>query len=367
MAVGVGAAVGLSTSRRSMVGAAAPPVSPASLPVAPPAPVASVPLATASVPVVPPAPKSPEPLATATSIPPAPPTTTPPAPPSPAPAAAPAEPGPSFDIVRVAPDGSTVLAGRAAPGAAVTVQEAGRTVGTTTTDARGAWVMVPDAKLPPGAGELTVTAKSPDGKAVASDTPVLVVVPTPATPAQPAPPVLALLAPPAAPSRVLQAPAGAPAAQRLGLGTVDYDEHGAIRFSGTAPPEAPVRAYVDDHPVGDATADPAGRWAMSPPREVAPGLHELRLDQLTPQGQVANRVALPFKREELAQAQVSEGQVVVQPGQNLWRLARRSYGAGIRYTLIFLANRDQIRDVNLIYPGQVFATPGAAPAATTTH
>ncbi len=51
----------------------------------------------------------------------------------------------------------------------------------------------------------------------------------------------------------------------------------------------------------------------------------------------------------------------MQPGQNLWRLARRAYGAGIRYTVIFLANRDQIRDARLIYPGQVFATPGAHP------
>ena len=260
------------------------------------------------------------------------------------------------------------MAGRAAPGTAVTVQEAGRTVGQATTDSRGAWVMVPDAKLPPGAAELTLTAKAQDGKAATAEAPVLVVVPTPPTPSQPvqpAAPVLALLTPPAAPSRLLQAPPGATPGQRLGLGTVDYDDHGAIRFSGTAPPEAPVRAYVDNSPVGDATADPAGRWAMSPPREVEPGVHELRLDQLTPQGKVANRVELPFKREDLAQAQVGEGQVVVQPGQNLWRLARRSYGAGIRYTLIFLANRDQIRDANLIYPGQVFATPGAIiPAAS---
>ncbi len=283
---------------------------------------------------------------------------------------------PSFDIVRVAPDGSTVIAGRAAPGTAVTVQEAGRTVGQARADSRGAWVMVPAEKLPPGAGELTLSSREPDGHSVAADAPVLVIVPTPPAPASPAVaaqsappplpqlPALALLAPPAGPSRLLQAPAtaAAPAAagRKLGLDTVDYDEHGAIRFSGTAPPDAPVRAYVDNGSVGDAKADTQGHWAMSPPAEVQPGLHELRLDQLTPQGQVASRVELPFKRETLAQAQVADGQVIVQPGQNLWRLARRAYGAGIRYTIIFLANRDQIRDARLIYPGQVFATPGAA-------
>ncbi len=323
-AIGVGAAVGLSTSRQTP---------------AAPAPTNLPPARTQSAALLP-APTRP----------------------------APTTPGsPSFDIVRVAPDGSSVLAGRAAPGASVTVQDAGRTVGEATADARGAWVITPQTKLPPGAAELTLTSKAPDGHAVTADAPVLVVVPTPSTPAQPAPPALALLTPPAAPSRLLQAPPGAAPGQQLGLGTVDYDEHGAIRFSGTAPPEAPVRAYVDNRPVGDARADPAGRWAMSPPREMEPGLHALRLDQLTPQGQVASRLELPFKREDLAQAQVGEGQVVVQPGQNLWRLARRSYGAGIRYTVIFLANREQIRDVNRIYPGQVFATPGAIIPAALTH
>jgi nucleoid-associated protein YgaU len=269
---------------------------------------------------------------------------------------------PSFDIVRVAPDGSAVMAGRAAPGTEVTVEESGRTVGQAQADSRGAWVMVPTEKLPPGAGELHLTSREPHGPAVAAEAPVLVIVPapTPAT-AEPQLPALALLTPPAGPSRLLQAPAAAPAApgRKLGLDTVDYDEHGAIKFSGTAPPDSPLRAYVDNGAVGDAKADPQGHWAMSPPEDVQPGVHQLRLDQLTPQGQVADRVELPFKREVLAQTQIADGQVVVQPGQNLWRLARRAYGAGIRYTIIFLANRDQIRDPRLIYPGQIFATPGA--------
>jgi nucleoid-associated protein YgaU len=38
-------------------------------------------------------------------------------------------------------------------------------------------------------------------------------------------------------------------------------------------------------------------------------------------------------------------------------LARRTYGEGIRYTTIFEANKNQIKDPDLIYPGQVFALP----------
>ncbi len=252
-----------------------------------------------------------------------------------------------------------MLAGRADPGATVTVQENGKTVGQTRADSRGTWVLTPTVKLQPGAGELTLSAQGPTGPAQAGVAPVLVLTPAPAAPNTPA---LALLTPPSAPSVVLQAPASStPSApgQKLGLGAVDYDDHGAIRFSGSAPPDAPVRAYVDNAPVGDTKAGADGRWVMSPPEEVQPGVHTLRLDQLGSQGRVTARVELPFQREALALAQVANGQVVVQPGQNLWRLARRAYGSGIRYTIIFIANRDQIRDAKLIYPGQVFAMPDA--------
>jgi len=54
----------------------------------------------------------------------------------------------------------------------------------------------------------------------------------------------------------------------------------------------------------------------------------------------------------------TSGQAIIRRGDNLWTIARRVYGEGIRYTQIFEANADQIRDPDLIYPGQVFDLPG---------
>jgi len=59
--------------------------------------------------------------------------------------------------------------------------------------------------------------------------------------------------------------------------------------------------------------------------------------------------------------QTGAGLVVVQPGNNLWNIARVLYGRGVRYTTIYEANREQIRDPDLIYPGQVFKAPGLPP------
>jgi nucleoid-associated protein YgaU len=72
---------------------------------------------------------------------------------------------------------------------------------------------------------------------------------------------------------------------------------------------------------------------------------------------VASRIEVPFQRDRLPEDLVQDGRMVVQPGQNLWRIARNTYGRGVRYTVIYAANRDTIRDPRLIYPGQVFALP----------
>ena len=49
--------------------------------------------------------------------------------------------------------------------------------------------------------------------------------------------------------------------------------------------------------------------------------------------------------------------VTVQPGNTLWGISRRSYGEGTLYVRVFEANRQRIRDPDLIYPKQVFKIP----------
>nr|WP_245185504.1 LysM peptidoglycan-binding domain-containing protein [Falsiroseomonas frigidaquae] len=180
----------------------------------------------------------------------------------------------------------------------------------------------------------------------------------PAAPAPSAPQALVVLLPPAdvAPARVLQ---GGASTHALELEVVDYDDAGSIRFAGSAVPGASIRVYVDDRHAGDAEVDAAGRWSVVPREALTIGRHSLRVDQLAANGAVAARIELPFQRDRLPIDSVAEGRVVVQPGNNLWRLARAAYGRGIRYTVIFQANRDQIRDPNLIFPGQVFTIPSA--------
>ena len=57
--------------------------------------------------------------------------------------------------------------------------------------------------------------------------------------------------------------------------------------------------------------------------------------------------------------------MVIQPGNNLWRISRVLYGKGDKYTVLYQANKDQIRNPDLIYPGQIFKTPDVAPKVET--
>lgn len=273
-------------------------------------------------------------------------------------------PAPSFDIVRVDPKGNAVIAGRAAPGAEVTVEANGKPLGTAKADASGQFVILPEANLAPGTEQLTLSARMPDGAQAEGTAPVVVAIAPPAAPASlaPSPGALAVLTPPGGPTQVLQPPAGAPEAgpgAKTALSSVDYGEKGELHLSGTAPPGKTVRVYIDNVPVGDAAAGTDGRWTLAPAAPVSPGPHRLRLDELDASGHVSARVEVPFERADIAPSALGAGQVVVQPGDSLWRIARATYGRGMRYTDIYTANRGQIRDPNLIYPGQVFSLPGA--------
>tara|TARA_R110000868_G_scaffold10226_3_gene50088 strand:- start:6299 stop:7258 length:960 start_codon:yes stop_codon:yes gene_type:complete len=261
---------------------------------------------------------------------------------------------PTFDIVRVERDGSTVVAGRALPGTKVDILANGEVVGTATADANGEWVAVLAEPLKPGNIQITLRATNPDGSVKDSVQSVAVSVP-----AKPDSPALVVMSEPGKASRILQGPGVPSDAGNLVLESVDYDERGNLIISGKSDPDVLIRVYVGGKPVGDTRTDAKGRWELRPTVAIEPGQYTMRIDQLNDEGKVVARIELPFERGEpgAVLSALKEGKVVIQPGNNLWNIAQSLYGSGFSYTVIYEANKDQIRDPDLIYPGQVFETP----------
>ncbi len=286
---------------------------------------------------------------------------------------------PSFDVVRVDPAGTLVMAGRAASGSEVTVTSNGQVIGTGTADENGEWVILPTVPIPAGNHELTLSARLPDGRSLDADREVMLAVPetgknvagetAPTTGGSLAVSVpkdnnggavvlqqpQAMTPTTAEPSAVDAEPSGI-ASGALVLDTVDYDDKGAVIIGGRGTLGATIQVYLDNALIGATQVDGAGRWRVAPSGSVAPRLHTLRVDQIGPDGRVVARVESPFLRAALVELPADQA-FIVQPGNSLWRIARRSYGEGLRYTVIYEANRAQIRNPDLIYPGQVFAIP----------
>ncbi|MGK9050046.1 Ig-like domain-containing protein [Neorhizobium petrolearium] len=65
--------------------------------------------------------------------------------------------------------------------------------------------------------------------------------------------------------------------------------------------------------------------------------------------------ARTIQQEPLTQSE--RASVIIRRGDTLWQISRRVYGQGVRYTTIYLANEDQIRNPDIIQPGQIFGVP----------
>ena len=202
------------------------------------------------------------------------------------------------------------------------------------------------------------------------------------------------------PTVVLSQPAAPkPTAGAVVVEAVEIEPGGKFHVSGQARPGVALRLYLNDSFVASVTAGADGRFAVTINEGVAPGSYRVRMDEaLSNSGAVRARAEVPFNVPETtasvsAQATASKRpdsaatrqpqlaaagrgyrrcrtgsspSTVVVPkittttvsrGDCLWRLSQTLYGAGTRYAVIYKANKGQIRNPNLIYPGQVFVLP----------
>jgi nucleoid-associated protein YgaU len=217
--------------------------------------------------------------------------------------------------VEVESDGRFLASGGAAPGESVRLYVDDEFQGEAVAGSDGVWEFDQDLALAPGEHRVRVDQVADPSGAVASRAEVVFEVaqevaqlaaPAPSAPPA-APPVAPDAAPPPEPSRAPLAPGASP-----------------------SPGQSPV-----------AVPPPAG--APAPLRPLQPLPAE----------------AAP---EAPASGAPAPDTITIRRGDNLWVIARRLYGAGIRYTTIYQANRDQIRDPHWIYPGQVFVIPPPDPA-----
>ena len=264
---------------------------------------------------------------------------------------------PEFDVVRVEVTGDAVMAGVGEPGATIVVTSGDDVVGETVADDAGDWVIVTEEPLDPGAHELELTSVNGDGETKQSDT--VVVVSVPQEPEVDDVLTVMMNDEDGGDIEIIQGGEdgiGISGGGDLALESVTYDEEGNVSMGGQATAGDTVVVYVDDRVAGVADVED-GEWTVALDESVEEGTHSLRVDEVNEEGDVVARLETPFVRATFIMPDASDRLIVIQPGNSLWRIARRSFGRGILYTLIYEANRNQIADPDLIYPGQIFVMP----------
>ena len=263
---------------------------------------------------------------------------------------------PQFDVVRITKDGSAVLAGRASPGAKVTVSNDRQVIGVVTANRQGEWVLVPDMPLTPGDTELRVESEQLGRAKVRADH--VVVLPVPERDSNVQPLVVLLPRKPKGTARILQnnTPEFAFQKGKLIFKSVDYDDQGNTIMAGMGEIGHVIRIYADNQNLGEGKVNNAGEWIVQLKDKLSPGAHNLRVDQCFG-NDVKMRIEVPFVKVEKPPENKAKEFVIVQPGNSLWRIARRELGGGARYTVIYKANKQKVLDPNLIFPGQILEIP----------
>jgi nucleoid-associated protein YgaU len=289
-------------------------------------------------------------------------------------------PGPAFDVVNVDPSGEAVIAGRAAPNAKVELRDGGKTVAEATADASGQFVIIPPA-LAPGDHSLSLAAGDKAQQATSSTVAVSV-------PAQEAKVAAAAptnpngSAPSALGMRTLATPASVNGS-RVAIQSVEADAVGGLVAKGSAEPNATVRLYLNQADLAEAKTQSDGRWSLTIQRGMSPGVYVMRADEIGHgDASVVASADTPFDYPETAapasptapipastSAEQSSAPSPADPvvasiqtkrvvtGHTLWALSQSYYGDPTRYPAIVEANRAQIHNPNVIFPGQVFVVP----------
>lgn len=143
-----------------------------------------------------------------------------------------------------------------------------------------------------------------------------------------------------------------PSGNVVARAAVPFEREAGESVAAVAPPsasaEAPPGGSPPATPSSGAAPAPAGQ---TPPvtegNQAAPA--NLAQPESGQQKQAAETTAPKLES-------VSTG-VIIRRGDSLWRISKRVYGRGMRYSTIYLANKEQITDPNMIWPGQIFRVP----------
>ena len=251
----------------------------------------------------------------------------------------------TFDIVRLNKKGDVVIAGKTIPNIKVDILDGNETLASVFSDSNGDWVWISENPLPEGIKRFNL--KHFDGEDEFFSQQNIIIL-------REKNKYLSSKILKFSKSSSLEIINNNQKILGLSLDIAEYLDEESLMLTGRTKPNTKVKLFFSDNFVKDSKSDNNGVWKME--------LKNFKFtdNNLTITSEIeGQKIKLKTKifEKKIDSNFIFEKEVIVKNGNSLWRIARKTLGGGVYYSEIYKNNMKEIKNPDLIFPGQVFNIP----------
>ena len=258
----------------------------------------------------------------------------------------------TFDIVRISKTGDIVMAGKSEPNETIELLDGEEIIAEVISDENGEWIWVSELSVKSGIKKFKLQYKNNLNTSSISDQTVIVLFDNKSNNV---PKVARVLNSDVENIDMLNLKKINDA---ITLDFLSYSPSGLIILSGRTISNTEIEILNSTEVLGKTKSDENGVWKFIVKKNdysneeisIKTKINEEILMLTYDQTEIQKR----FKKTNF---EFYDDRIVVQKGNSLWRIARKTLGGGVFYTEIYKNNLTKIKNPNLIYPGQVFNIP----------
>jgi|MDSZ01.3.fsa_nt_gb hypothetical protein len=252
----------------------------------------------------------------------------------------------TFDVVRINKNGDVIIAGKTLPDTELYLFDGNDKLATLNSDSHGDWMWMSEDPLKPGIKRFNLKlSKNKENFSSQNNVIILVEKNKPKFPK-----IIKFSSNDNAGINILTSEKKL---NGLGLDTIEYYEDKKLKISGRATPNSKIELFLSDIVYEETFADLDGVWKIEL-NEIEFLKYELKIETHINNEKIAIKTSI---LEDFKSSLLIEKKIVVEDGNSLWRIAKRTLGGGIYYSEIYKNNIKKINNPDLIFPGQVFNIP----------
>ena len=251
-----------------------------------------------------------------------------------------------FDIVRLDPSGDLIIAGKTEPNIVVDIYDGNQKLTSVLSDTHGDWVWVSEKKIDNGLKRFNLKHSDSEGKIINSDENIIIFFEK-----NEKQKVVKIRDKGEVGIEILN---NNQEVRGLALDSSEHFDNEKLRLKGRSIPNAEIQIFISKKLIGKSIADAQGNWEFS--------INEIVFENYDLEIKSSFENNILSLKTQILNGKIDsklfyEKEIIVENGNSLWRIARKTLGGGILYAEIYKNNKKIINDPDLIFPGQVFKIP----------